>query len=396
MTANNSFVCPVCDTPSMQVFVSIPQVPVHANLLWSAREDALNAAKGDVELGYCHSCGHIYNIAFDPATMQYTQAYENSLHFSPRFQAYAEDLAQGLIDRYDLHDKDIVETGSGQGDFLRLLCDLGDNRGWGFDSAYVASQADLQDERLTFVQGFDWWKYIDQAPDMFYTRHVLEHIETPQEFVNVIREKIGERPDTLVFFEMPNMAYTLRALAIWDIIYEHCSYYNAQSLACLFSRAGFKVLRTDETYAGQFLTIEAYPAETNAAAVGDCGTAEDLSVITAQVDAFAAEFKQKVTDWQTHLASWQRDGKKVVAWGAGSKGVSFLNILKTQNQIEYIIDINPRKEGKFVVGSGQQIVPPAFLAEYQPDIVILMNPIYKDEIRGMMEDMGVTAEYFVA
>ena len=384
--------CPVCTSARNEVFLSIDQVPVHCNLLWSDRSSALAAPKGDITLAFCHVCGHIFNTAFDPALMEYTQAYENSLHFSPRFQSYAETLAQDLIERHDLHHKEIVDIGAGQGDFLRLLCKLGDNHGWGFDTAHVPNEADQEDNRLTFVQDFDWRKYLDHTPDMIVTRHVLEHIEQPLKFMENIRNGLEASKRTLVFFEVPNMAYTLRERAIWDIIYEHCGYYTPHSLAKLFQRTGFNVLTTDETYAGQFLTIEALPSE----GVANIAMDSVPEKVIRQVGVFASEFREKIAYWRMALRAWANEGKRVVVWGAGSKGVTFLNVLDAEEKIEYIVDINPRKEDKYIVGSGQRIVSPHFLAGYGPDIIILMNPVYRAEITQMMAGMGLAAEYALA
>ncbi len=385
--------CPVCTAKEAEVFITIEHVPVHCNLLWPDRESARSAVKGDIVLGFCFTCGHIFNTAFDSSLMEYTQAYENSLHFSPRFQSYAEGLAQDLVDRHGLNHKVLVDIGAGQGDFLRLLCDLGQNHGWGFDAAYVPSEADQLDTRLTLIQDFKWRKYLDSTPDMIMTRHVLEHIEQPLEFMRTIREGIGQDQETLVFFELPNMGYTLRELAIWDIIYEHCGYYTSHSLSALFRRSGFEVQQTNETFAGQFLTIEALPGSGESGSVPADPGVEQTKV---QVATFAREFREKVDFWQQSLKNWAAQGKKVVAWGAGSKGVTFLNVLNTQDQIGYIVDINPRKSGMFVVGSGQEIVTPDFLACYKPDVIILMNPIYRDEIDNMMTGMGLSAEFALA
>lgn len=387
-------VCPVCSSEQIENFVNISQMPVHCNLLWPDREAALHAPKGDISLGFCHNCGHISNTAFDADLMEYSQAYENSLHFSPRFQRYAEQLAQDLVERHDLQQKVLVDIGAGQGDFLRLLCDYGDNRGWGFDAAYVSDETEPQDERLTFVQDFEWRKHIDRPPDMVMTRHVLEHIERPQEFMANIRAGIGDSHETLVFFEVPNMGYTLRELAIWDIIYEHCSYYTSRSLATLFIQSGFEVLRTRETYGGQFLTIEARPAASGTRQ--DPVQFGDLRQTSRQAASFAQAFTQKVAAWKEALHGWKAAGKRVVAWGAGSKGATFLNIIDSDSQIDYIVDINPRKTGMFVVGSGQKIVVPQFLNEYDPDVIILMNPIYQAEIEAMVRGLGITAEFVVA
>jgi len=53
--------------------------------------------------------------------------------------------------------------------------------------------------------------------------------------------------------------------------------------------------------------------------------------------------------------------------------------------------VNPRKQGKFVAGSGQQIVAPDLLRDYQPDVVLVMNALYLNEISGMIAAFGVKA-----
>jgi hypothetical protein len=85
-------------------------------------------------------------------------------------------------------------------------------------------------------------------------------------------------------------------------------------------------------------------------------------------------------------------GKKVVLWGSGSKAVSYLTTLGVTDQLQYVVDINPHKHGKFLAGSGHEIVSPEFLVEYQPDAVIVMNPIYLEEIRSDMRRMGLEPE----
>ena len=68
-------------------------------------------------------------------------------------------------------------------------------------------------------------------------------------------------------------------------------------------------------------------------------------------------------------------------------------MLKIKDQIEYIVDVNPRKQGKYIGGTGQQIVLPEFLRDYQPDVVIVMNPIYKKEIQRTVKELGLTTEF---
>ena len=118
--------------------------------------------------------------------------------------------------------------------------------------------------------------------------------------------------------------------------------------------------------------------------------------IAAYASAFARNFENKVEEWSQTLAQLSDEGKKVVVWGAGSKAVTFLNILKTRDLVQFVVDINPRKASLFVPGTGQQIIEPSSLAGYKPDTVIIMNPIYRDEIAKMLKDLGVQADILVA
>jgi len=327
--------------------------------------------------------------------MEYTQDYENSLHFSPRFQGYAESLAARLIERYDLHGKDIIEIGCGKGDFLRLLCELGDNRGIGFDPSYVPEPTGQAiAERVTFIQDFYSAHYADYKADFICGRHVLEHIHFPCGFLTSVRHSIGDRLEVVVVFEVPNVLFTLRDLGIWDLIYEHCSYFSMSSLSRLFTSCGFDICDLTETYEGQFLCIEASPGESLANPAHDPWG--DLEEMAYDVAAFADRYRSKVQIWRRNLQQIAYQGQRAVIWGAGSKGVTFLNALETQDQIVYAVDINPRKQGMYLAGTGQQVVPPEFLRDYQPDVVIVMNPIYGDEIRRTTEGLGLTPEFVYA
>lgn len=375
--------CPVCACKTVSVLLEIEQVPVYCNVLWTDQESARRAPKGNIRLGFCHTCGHLFNLAFDPALMDYTQQYENSLHFSPRFQSYAQSLATRLVDRYDLRGKTIIEIGSGKGDFLRLICDIGHNRGVGFDPSYEPQPGDEDNPQVTFIQ--EYYSPAHYKADCICCRHVLEHVEFPHDFVSSVRQSIGDR-ETVVYFEVPNAAYTLRDLGIWDLIYEHYSYFSAPSLAKLFTQSGFEIQELAESFGGQYLGIEARAV--SQPTVLDT----DLSLLSAHVTAFASRYHEKVALWRQALAEIAANGHRAVIWGGGSKGVTFLNILNAADVIGYVVDINPRKQGKYVAGTGQQIVAPDFLKSYRPDLVIIMNPLYGDEIRQMMADLELSPE----
>ncbi|MDY6949992.1 MAG: class I SAM-dependent methyltransferase [Thermodesulfobacteriota bacterium] len=374
--------------------MEIPRVPVHCNLLWKTRDQALSAPKGDIRLAFCRVCGHVFNVAFDPGVMQYSQDYDNSLHFSPRFQQYATSLAKRLVRRHELYDKDIIEIGCGKGDFLVLLCDLGGNRGVGFDKSYVFKNGNRRTRKdIKFVQDFYSDHYAGYRTDMICCRHVLEHIPSPRNFLANIRQIIGSSCPVL-FFEVPNVMYTLRDLGIWDVIYEHCSYFSPGSLAYVFTSSGFEVMDLRDAFTGQFLNVETRP--TNQLTPSDNPTSHDMEQLARHVGLFKKRFLQKLHACQTKLALMARKKQRAVVWGAGSKGVTFLNAIATCDHIQYVVDINPHKHGKFVPGTAQQIVEPDFLGDYRPDTIIVMNPIYLEEIRRIVKNKNLYPEFVLA
>ena len=380
--------CPVCTSKDTQQLFKIDNIPVYCNLLWDSKEDAINCPKGDIELHYCDQCGHVFNNAFDSGKMDYTQSYENSLHFSPRFQKFANELANSLIESYDLRGKNLLEIGCGKGDFLKLISKKGKNKAVGFDKSYdpKIEPEDEKVEGVTFIQ--DWYsnEYKDTPVDFLLCQHVLEHIEKPKEFLDAISSIIkGKEVD--IYFEVPNMLYTLRDLGIWDLIYEHCGYFTPNSLTYVFERLGLEVLKVEEKYLNQFLGIEA-TIKSNKRGFKTDYTLNQLKELTSN---FSKSYKEKVAKWEAVLESLQNEGKKVIVWGGGSKGVTFVNILKAKGKIEAIVDINPRKQGMHAAGTGHKFIGPDQLSTINPDVIIIMNPIYKEEISNTLRKSGINA-----
>jgi len=386
--------CPGCGVGGGRTFLELAQVPVFCNVLWPSRDEALAAGRADIALTACGGCGLIHNAAFDPRLLRYTPDYENPLHHSPRFRRYAAALAERLVEGYALAGKSIVEIGCGDGAFLAALCKLGGSRGFGFDPGYRPDESAAGCPEAVTIVAEPYSRAHARLPaDFVCCRHVLEHVAAPVEFLTELREIIGGRRGTSVFFEVPNALHMLRGLGIWDIIYEHCSYFTPASLTNAFVRAGFEPTRVAEAYEGQFLTVEARPA--------DGWGGPDRPRADAQLQGllarFAGAYRDKSARWLERLLQFKREGARVAVWGGGSKGVSFLNALPAgEVLVEYVVDLNPRKQGRFVAGTAQQVVGPDFLRHHRPDVVVVMNPIYRDEIRRMLAEVAVDAELVVA
>jgi len=119
---------------------------------------------------------------------------------------------------------------------------------------------------------------------------------------------------------------------------------------------------------------------------------ESIEKLAKDVKYFASQCHKKLKQWKNLIKKIEEDGRRAIVWGSGSKCVAFLTTLGVKYEIEYVIDINPYRFGKYLPGVGKMIMPPEFLKDYRPDVTFVMNPIYQDEIQQMLNDMKVTTE----
>ena len=380
--------CPNCGNHGLSIFYEVRNVPVHSCLMMSSREEALNFPCGDVVLGFCNNCGFIANVEFDSHWSAYAPNYEDQQSFSPTFNKFALNLAHKLIEKYDLHEKNIVEIGCSKGDFLLLLCELGNNYGVGIDPSVVPGRVNSEAaNRVKFIQDYYGEHHAEYVGDFICCRHTLEHIQPTAEFISTVRKSIGDR-QVPFFLEIPDNTRVLKDLAFEDIYYEHCSYFSPGALARLFRACGFEVTDLYRDYGGQYLFIEALP--TNITNPKIHPFEETVAEVAEDVRHFTNKIQDKLNYWKQYLDSAGEKGEKVVVWGSGSKCVAFLTTLDTTEKIQYVVDINPHRHGKFIPGVGKQIMSPEFLREYQPDRVIVMNAIYCEEIKEMLEGMNLS------
>ncbi len=381
--------CSACGAEAPRVFFSVPQIPVLVCALWPDAESARACPRGDLRLSYCETCGAIENQAFDAERVVYTDQYENSLHFSEFFQGYVREFAGELVERFKPAGRTVVEIGSGDGQFLELLCRLGECRGVGFDPSYDPSSPDeLDGGRVRFVREYFDPSHADLTAHLVVCRQVLEHLPDPGRMLRGVRAALA--PDAAVVFEVPNARYTLESPSLWDVIYEHVTYWSAGSLARLFAACGYDVLATRATFADQFLAVEARPASGERGAV--LAPVDDIADLTRSVEAFERSCSATIDGWQRELEARHAAGQKVALWGTGARGVNFLNIADPKGRIETVVDINPRKHGMYAPGTGQRIGPPEDLLREPPDLVVVMNPNYLQEIQASLTEMGLNPE----
>jgi hypothetical protein len=380
--------CVACGGDSLVPLLEVGTVPAVVGALWPTAERATNAATGEMRLAVCHDCSHVSNTAFDPSLVEYDASYENSLHFSSSFQRYADALAERLIARYDVRGKTVLEIGSGKGEFLKSLCEKGRNTGRGYDPTYHG-ESDSPD--VTFIRDLYPLDGTGEPFDFLVCQHVLEHLADPYELLCGLRKGCANA-DVRVYLEVPNGSFTMSPSGQWDLIHPHVSYFTTASLRHLVERSGFAVLDEGTSFDGQFLYVEAAPADA-ASNYEEAAEQAEVAALVSHAESFAVTYQSTVEAWRRRLAPDAAAGTRVAAlWGAGAKGTTFANAVGRDSRLAVVVDVNPRKWGLFLPGTGQVVFAPAALRDVEVDTVVITNAAYLQEIRDELATLGIGAD----
>jgi SAM-dependent methyltransferase len=384
-------ICMACGADGLDGFYRAGNVPVHSVILLNSSNEGLNYPRGDIDLAFCSQCGFIQNRAYDPDTQEYGTSCEETQAFSEVFGHFATELARGLIQRYGLGGKRVVEVGCGKGDFLVLLARLGLGVGVGIDPGVEADRIpeDVRD-RLQLIPEFFAESHIRGEADLLVCRHTLEHIQNVADFVRMTR--LGEGGENVpVFYEVPAAERVLSQRAFWDIYYEHCSYFSRGTLLRLFQSNGFIVEDLDTVYGNQYHLLFGHPARSGEGQNQRMPETE-LAILRTTVADFRDGINKRLLEWRDRIRGWASRGHGVVLWGSGSKAVSFLTTLGIGDEVAGVVDINPFRQGRYLPGTGHRILAPEELPTLAPNRIVIMNPMYTKEVRTRLESLGLFPE----
>src|SRR3989344_3728264 len=368
--------CPACLNTNLEIIYRFGKAPIFNHVFFDSRDTAKKAKSGAIELRGCRGCGLVFNAIFSSRLARYTEHYDNTQNYSKFFTAFSEKLAQDLVRKYDLKNKNIVEVGCGKGNFVEILYDLGVKNMVGFDPAYTDYNPKI--DRLVVKKYFNK-NTIKKKADFIICRHTLEHIPKPKEFIASIVSCLAE--DGKMYFEMPDLEWIVKNKTFFDFTYEHCNYFTPHSLYNLFAQFGFKHITFKKGLDGQYIQAEISRGKPN--------TARYKSVSFAKTGAF-------ISSSIGRAARMVKGAGRFIVWGAGGKGVFFLNRLKVDyKRCDRVIDINKSQHGWYIPGTAQQVVAPNVLNDGGVDSIIIMNPVYKKEISQSARSFGFKGKFVV-
>lgn len=379
----NRLACLACGGGSLENLVDLGSSPTTTGALHHDIDGARSVRCGRIDLAACRDCGHVTNEAFEPALVEYDGSYDNSLHFSPVFQRYADGLASRLVTAYGLQGKHIVEIGSGRGDFLAALTALTAGTGTGYDPSYSPNTAQ---PGVTLVPEYFRPEHAIEGYALLVCRHVVEHLDEPFGMLSGLRATAPQ--DSVFYLEVPAGEFCFGPSGLWDCIYPHVSYFCQTSLRVLVERSGFEVLAEGAAFDGQFLWVEARPSDSAPSRLAD----HEVGPYLESLRGFSGRWNAAVSRWRQHFDHRRRSAGtgRSVLWGAGSKAVTFLNAVDPGECLE-VVDLSPRKWGRYLPRTGHVIQCPDTLIGESITEVLITNPVYGQEIADHLQRIGVSA-----
>jgi len=228
-------------------------------------------------------------------------------------------------------------------------------------------------------------------PNLMIANNVLAHVPDLNDFVAGIKVLLAG--DGVLTVEFPDVMHTIEQNQFDQIYQEHYCYFSLLTLQKVFGHHGMTIFDLDEltTHGGSLrIYVRHSDDETKpvASTVTDMHALEvakgftEISTYTAFAEQ-VRETKRKVLEF---LIQAKRDGKTVVGYGAPGKGNTTLNYCGVGTDfIDYVVDRNPYKHGKYLPGTHIPVFATEKIAETKPDYVIILPWNLREEISAQLE-----------
>lgn len=346
MSAQNS--CPLCGGSSKLLF-TINDSPILLNSQYRKPEEAKAVARVNVAIFYCRGCHFAFNPDYLEGQVDYTDPdYNSNQMSSAAYREYVDGVVKQLVQKLGLGPgRQVLEVACGNGYFLHQLQSQG-CRVLGFDPQYRGQFGLEGYVRRELFSGSDGKTF-----DLVVLRHSLEQLLRADEVLKSITQAMHQNSRLYIEFLDLNYAFWSRDLSQFS--HERARYFSLNALGRLLDGHGL-------------IVIEAFPL-----ALGHY-----LGVLAAQKPEPDDLFQVF-----TYLNNEVRRYPKVVVWGIGSRAVSVISQLHwDSNRVQFGVDVDPNKQGKYIPVTGQKILSPAEAVAFQPDLVVVANAFYLEEIRS--------------
>lgn len=232
-----------------------------------------------------------------------------------------------------------------------------------------------------------------QRADLICGANVLAQVPKPNEFIRGLELLL--KPGGVVTIEFPHLLRLIEGNQFDTIYHEHFSYFSFLAAERMFAAHGLVLFDVEElpTHGGSLriwarrASDQGRPATERVSAL----RAQELSAGFTSLSTYGG-FGERVHQTRRKLLEYlfaaRRANKRIAAYGAPGKGNTLLNACGIRaDLIEFTVDRNPYKHGRFLPGSRIPIYPPEAIRERRPDVVLVLPWNLADEIAAQLADL---------
>jgi 2-polyprenyl-3-methyl-5-hydroxy-6-metoxy-1,4-benzoquinol methylase len=391
--------CRFCNQQLRHLFLSLGSSPL-ANSYLSKEELHQKEIYYPLDVYVCDHCFLVQLQAYEtPERIFGDYAYFSS--YADTWLEHAKDYVDKMTDLFRLgSDSHVVEIASNDGYLLQYFVEKG-IPALGIEPARnvaeVARGKGIPTETIFF--GMETAKQLaseGKYADLLVGNNVLAHVPNLNDFVMGL--KILLKPQGIITMEFPHLIRLMEETLFDTIYHEHFSYFCFFTVEKIFQAHGLTLFDVEELPTqGGSLRIYARHKEDRTKPVSErVYQLKQKEIKAGYTDinhylSFDAKVKAAKKDILKFLTKVKEDGKSIVGYGAPAKGNTLLNYCGIgMNFIEYTVDRNPHKQGRYLPGSHIPIEKPEKIKETKPDFLFILPWNLKDEI---MEQMAFIREW---
>ena len=399
MLPDTGFCCRFCGTKLEHTLVDLGMSPLCESYVCRDDLDKMEPYY-PLHVYVCDNCYLAQLDEFVPAKEIFTEyAYFSS--FADSWVQHAKDYTRMVVDRFGLNrQRTVVEIASNDGYLLQHFVELGIPN-FGIEPAANVADAATNRGVETIVKFFGVETASElvangRRADLLLGNNVLAQVPDINDFVAGM--KIMLKPGGVLTMEFPHLLRLMKENQFDTIYHEHFSYFSFITVAKIFAAHGLTLFDVDQipTHGGSLRIYgrhsedDSKPIEQRAQNLYDSEIEAGLNRMETY-QSFTEQVKETKRRILEFLIRVRRAGKKVVGYGAPGKGNTLLNYCGIRTDfIDFTVDRNPYKQGKYLPGSRIPIFAPDKLEQSRPDFVVIMPWNFKDEI---MEQLAHIREW---
>lgn len=397
--------CRFCDTELRHTFVDLGKSPLCESWLSASELD-------DMEPFYplhayvCESCFLVQVPAHVGGEEIFGGEYAYFSSFSDSWLSHSRAYADMVVDRFGLDgSSNVVEVASNDGYLLQFFMEQGIPV-LGIEPADNVAAAATEKGVPTLVKFFGRETATELVEsgtraDLLVGNNVLAHVPDVNDFVGGLKILLG--PDGVLTMEFPHLMRLVEGNQFDTIYQEHYCYYSFTTVRAIFAAHGLTVFDVEEipTHGGSLRVYARHTENAHREVQASVQRMEETEIQAGygDLDVYRAFGDQVIATKHKLLAfliEAKRAGKRVVGYGAPGKATTLLNYCGVGTDfIEYVVDRNPYKQGKFMPGTHIPVLAPDKIAETRPDYVLILPWNLKDEITSQLAYIGEWGGQFV-